>query len=486
MDRTSRLLTLSFFALGSLALSATAHAQVAGPNDARATEGLRAAIEAYQNLDLDGANARIRDARRRCGRSGCSASVLAQLSLMEGVIAVGGRNEPDAGLRFFTDATRADPSATIDPTLITPEISAVLSRARRQARGNVEQLLHEPVIEQVARTPVPIAVETGAFGPARVELAWRAGPGNWTRVRMERLGRGWGAEIPCESVRGSSLEYFVTAFDERDLPAAEAGNEDTVFRINIVTTRTRPAPALPGRLPPEVCRDANERSSVGGSCTADAQCEDGLRCTDSTCTVPPPPRPTTPLLALELGGGLGLVSVGGNPAYAEATLAMPSDPMSASCTMAQVSCPAETSGLAVTPYLWFSARAQFAQRFAVSAGLRFQPDAAPRTTLSSALISLRFLYAFTRDGFSRTGPIGALYAGTAIGQISPRAPGYEGQPFPATGHVITGLNNANFGARFEYGFGPGLRVGGDLALQFMFPRFVFAADITAFFGIAFL
>ena len=52
--------------------------------------------------------------------------------------------------------------------------------------------------------------------------------------------------------------------------------------------------------------------------------------------------------------------------------------------------------------------------------------------------------------------------------------------------MITGLNNLHAGARFEYGFGPGLRAGADLTLQFMFPRFVFSADLTAFFGIAFL
>jgi hypothetical protein len=52
--------------------------------------------------------------------------------------------------------------------------------------------------------------------------------------------------------------------------------------------------------------------------------------------------------------------------------------------------------------------------------------------------------------------------------------------------VITGLNSIQAGARFEYGFGPGVRLGADVALQFLFPRFVFSADLTAFVGIAFL
>jgi hypothetical protein len=474
-------------AAAALSLASTAaFAQSDGAQDARARESIRSATEAYQSLDLDAASARLREARRRCGRSGCTPRVIAEIAVMEGVIAVGGRNDNDAGLRAFSEAARTDPRVTIDAQIATPEINAVFSRARRQARGNVEQLLHEPVQEQLRHAPVPVSVETGQVAPARVELSYRVGEGAWQRVRMERVGRAWGAEIPCDATRtADALDYFVTALDANDLPMGEAGNEDTPLRVNLVRQRTRPAPALPGRLPPEVCRDATERAGAGGACTADAQCAEGLVCRESVCGQPPPPRPHVPLLEVEVGGGLGLVAVGGQPAYDEAVRANPMDPMSpAACAM--VSCPTNADGLSVTPNLWFSARAQFAQRIAVGAGFRFQPDAGKRTTLASLLISLRMYYALTAGGFARTGVVAAIYAGTAFGQISARAPGYVGQPFPETGHVISGLNNAHAGARFEYGFGPGVRVGADLGLQFMFPRFVFSADLTAFVGIAFL
>jgi hypothetical protein len=465
---------------------ARAQPQEEGPNDGRARESLRAAIEAYQNLDLDAAQARVRDARRRCGRNGCSRRVNAEIAVMDGVIAVGGRNNPDLGLRAFSEAVRTDPRVTIDPQLATPEINAVFSRARRQVRGEIAQLLHEPVQEQLYRAPVPIAIETGPVSPARVELAYREGDGPWRRIRMERMGRAWGGEIPCDQTRtGAYLEYFVTAFDSTDLPMAEAGNEDTPFRVRLVNTRTRPAPSLPGRLPPEVCRDPNERSGEGGRCANDDQCIGGLVCRESVCSRPPPPRPSMALLELELGGGMGLVSVSGTPAYDEAVRTDPTDPNSpAMCVM--VSCPAMISGLSVTPYLTFATRVQFAQRVGIGLALRWQPDAGTRTTLASLLIALRAYYALTAAGFAKTGPLAAVYAGTAVGQISPRAPGYVGQPFNDTGHVITGLNNLHAGARFEYGFGPGLRAGADVAFQFMFPRFVFSTDLTAFFGIAFL
>ncbi len=477
-------------ALGALALclatARPAQAQSAGPQDDRAREYLRAASEAYQSLDLDAASARLREARRRCGRSGCSARVTAEIAVMEGVIAVGGRSDNDGGLRAFVEAFQADPQVTVDPQIATPEINAIFSRARRQARGPLERLLHEPVQEQLARAPIPIAVETGQIVPARVELSYRAGQARWRRVRMERMGRAFGAEIPCDVTQlGASIQYYVTSYDASDAPVGEAGNEDEPTAVTIVRARTRPAPSLPGRLPPDVCRDPNERAPLGGSCARDAECEEGLVCRDSVCGRAPPPRPHVPLFELEAGGGLGLVSINGQPAYDEAVRSNAMDPQSpAMCAM--VSCPVNASGLSPTGYLWASARAHFAQRLGIGMGFRWQPDAGARTTLASLLISLRMYYAVTADGFARTGTIAALYAGTAVGQISARAPGYPGQPFPQTGHVITGLNNANVGARVEYGFGPGVRVGADLGLQFMFPRFVFSADVTGFVGVAFL
>lgn len=463
-------------------------AQTSGAQDERARVSLRLASEAYQNLDLDGAAARVREARRRCGRGGCSSRVLAEIAIMDGVIAVGGRSDQDAGLRAFTEAVRTDPQATIDPTLATPEINAVYSRARRQARGEVPALLHEPVREQLYRSPIPVSVETGQIAPSRVELSYRSGSeGPWRRLRMERMGRAWGAEIPCEATgAGALVQYFVTAFDPSDMPMGEAGNEEQPIEVTLVRQRTRPAPSLPGRLPPEVCRDPNERAVEGGSCASDAQCAEGLVCRESVCARPAPPAPPgVPLFEVEAGGGLGIVSISGSPAYDEAVRSVPNDPMSpAMCMM--VSCPAMVSGTSLTGYLHFALRVQFARRFGVGLGFRFQPDAGPRTTLANLLIALRAYVAVTSEGFAKTGPVFAAFAGTGVGQISARAPGYEGQPFPATGHVITGLNSIQAGARFEYGFGPGVRLGADVALQFLFPRFVFSADMTAFVGIAFL
>ncbi|MBL8682614.1 MAG: hypothetical protein JNK05_25825 [Myxococcales bacterium] len=479
------LATASFAAVLSQADSALA--QTSGAQDDRAREALRSAQEAYQNLDLDGASARVREARRRCGRNGCSPRVVAEIAVMDGVIAVGGRNDQDAGLRAFSEAVRSDPRVAIDPTIATPEINAVFSRARRQARGEVAQLLHEPVQEQLARAPIPVSIETGQIAPSRVELSYRTGEdAPWRRLRMERMGRAWGVEIPCDVTRSATaVDYYVTAYDPSDLPMGEAGNEDTPLRVSIVRQRTRPAPALPGRLPPEVCRDASDRASVGGACAQDAECATGLVCRESVCAQPPPPRPSVPLFEVEFGGGFGLVSVSGTPAYDEAVRIDPMNPMSpAACMM--VSCPSMTGGLSVTGYLIPSLRVHFAQRFGVGLSFRIQPDAGPRTALANLLIALRGYYAVTSNGFARTGLVAAVFAGTGVGQISARAPGYEGQPFPTTGHVITGLNSIQAGGRIEYGVGPGFRFGGDLALQFLFPRFVFSADITAFVGIAFL
>ncbi len=471
-----------------MALTALSNSAVAqdSPQDLRALEAVRAGLDAFQQLDIDGAGARIRDARRRCGRNGCSAHVLALIAMSDGYIAIGGRSEPDAALRFFTEALRAEASIVVDPQLATPEINEVFSRARRQLRGPVEALLHEPVVEQLRRTPVPISVEAGANVPSRVELNFRVGDSPWRHIRMTRNGRLWGGEIPCDQVQNTNIQYFVTAMGENDAPTAEAGNEDQPFQVEIVQQRTRPAPSMPGRLPPDTCVDPNERAGVGGRCNADTNCSDGLVCRESVCTVlPPPGPPRVPIVQLEVGGGIGFVSVGGEPAYAEAVIP-PNSPPGTVATCGSVSCPAETSGLALTPFLWGQLRFHIVNRFGLAGGFRFQPDAAPRTTLASVLLSLRAYYAVTGAGFVRNGVAASVYGGLGVGQISPRAPGYPGMPFPTTGHVITGLNNVHAGARVEYGLGPGFRLGAELTLQFMFPKFVFAADLTAFVGIAFL
>ncbi len=478
--------TISLLVLATLsAAGREVHAQDA-PQDLRALEMVRAGLDLLQQLDVDAAGARIRDARRRCGRNGCSPHVLALIAMSDGYIAIAGRSDADAALRFFTEALRAEGSIRVDPQIATPEINGVFGRARRQLRGPVGALLHEPIVEQLRRTPIPISVDAGPNVPTRVELSFRPQEGQWRTIRMTRDGRFWGAEIPCDQVQNAPVQYYVTAIGENDAPVAEAGNEDQPYQVEIVQQRTRPSPTLPGRLPPETCRDPNERAVVGGRCDSVADCADGLTCTENVCTQPPPPGPPrVPIVQIEAGGGLGFVAVSGTPAYAEAVVP-PGSPDGTPAMCAMVSCPMEASGLAITPYIWAQLRFHIINRFALAGAMRFQPDAASRTTLASVLLSLRAFYALTGAGFARTGLAASIYGGLGLGQISARAPGYQGMPFPSTGHIITGLNNFQAGLRVEYGFGPGVRVGSELTLQFMFPKFVFSADWTVFLGIAFL
>jgi hypothetical protein len=469
----------------TLLAAGTARAQQAGPQETRARGLLREAVEAYQNLDLDVATGRLREALRRCGSRGCSPRTVAELNVTLGVVELGGRNNAAAAGQAFTAALQADPSVQIDPMLATPEITAAFSRARRALRGVPSaRLLHTPVVEQLDHTPIPVYVETGITGAIRVELSYRAvGGTSWTAVPMQRVARGWGAEIPCAAVTPPGVEYYVTAFDERDQPSAEAASEEAPQRVAVVTSRTRPAPSMPGQLPPQRCRQPGDRRLAGDACEQASDCAAGLSCERGVCAAP---RAETghATVAGELGAGVGLGLILGTPGYAEAT-ADPANPMGpAMCRT--VSCPVDASGIAPTVYLWLVARYHVTPRVAIGGAVRWQPDAAPRTTLSSLLLSLRGYYVLTPGGFARTGLVGAVFGGIGGGQIQPRAPSPSAErPNAETGHIVTGLWNLHAGGRVEYGFAPGIHVGAEATLQLMFFRPLLDLDLQAVAGMHF-
>lgn len=461
------------------------------PQDLRAQTLIQQAIDAYQNLDLDTANARLREALRRCGRRGCSPEVLARIHVTIGVLALGGQNDTATAVREFSTALQIDRTATVDANLATPEITAAFLRARRTLRGDTApaRLLHTPVVEQLVRTPVPIYIETGINGAVRVDLYYRVPGGSWTRVAMERVARGWGAEIPCTAVNPPAVDYYVWAFDERDVPYAEAGNDEAPLRVNVVTRRTRPAPSMPGRLPPERCRDANQPSDEGESCAHTSDCATGLVCQAGTCVRPQQRRSapaTHSTVAMDLGGGIGLAFFVSEPGYAEAQRIDPNDPRSPAACPPTISCPTDLSGVGLTGYLWLAARYHPMPRIGIAGTVRWQPDAAQRTTLASLLFGLRGYYTLTPNGFARTGPVASVFAGIGGGQIQPRAPAPSAsRPNNETGHIVTGLWNVHAGVRLEYGLAPWFHLGGEATMQFMFFRTLLDLDLQGFAGVHF-
>ncbi|MDW8245422.1 MAG: hypothetical protein RMJ84_02485 [Sandaracinaceae bacterium] len=302
----------------------------------------RRAMEAYTNLEIDQANSLLQQALQIAQRNGITGSPLARTYLNLAVVAISGMGDNATGLNYMVEAIQADPSIQLDPLTSTPDIQNLFAIARQKAkqgaspqqpaspppsqpqppqtapsppqpsstpsqsqgpqRANtppqqppIGNLQHVPVPEQLEQTAVPVYIEVPG-NPAHVYLYYKApGMREFQRVEMNRVAQGFGFEIPCTEVLAPEITYYIVAFGADGSPIGFAGSQTTPFRVPIVTKRTQVAPALPGRAPPEPCREQEcppgmpgcksnrEGKKAGEFCTRDSECA-SKKCRDNLCT----------------------------------------------------------------------------------------------------------------------------------------------------------------------------------------------------------
>jgi hypothetical protein len=335
------------FASLAASILLTAAGPASAQNRDRQIRGMiQTAMEDYQNLDVDGALNRLRLALSSCGQRNCSPNMLARVHIAIGVVAVGGQNDSNTGIQEFEQALRLDPNAEPDAMLVTPEITAAFQQAQRRAgsgggnsgnTGNGDSsgssgnnggsgnsggdsggtsgdtggssgmsatLLHTAVSEQLENTPIPVFIEPPAgLSAASVKVHFKGlGMSRFAESNMARIANGYGVEIACGQVIAPHLDYYVTAHDAAGTVIGSAGSEDQPFRVSIVRARTRPAPALPGRMPPETCGEdcppgmtgpqcrrgggagSGGQRQLGDPCDNNDQCGSGMVCREGSCS----------------------------------------------------------------------------------------------------------------------------------------------------------------------------------------------------------
>nr|MBK7064836.1 hypothetical protein [Deltaproteobacteria bacterium] len=100
---------------------------------------------------------------------------------------------------------------------------------------------------------------------------------------------------------------------------------------------------------------------------------------------------------------------------------------------------------------------------------------------ANLLLMGRLYYAFTPHGFATSGFVASAFGGGGVGQIEPR-PALPSTEIRSGAHVLSGYGNVHAGARVEYAVRNGFHAGAEVALQFMFPTFLFNIDTTVFLG----
>lgn len=94
------------------------------------------ALEAYQNLDIDTAKAKLEQGIALAGQTNYVGPELVQLYMTLGVVHVAGASDHDQGLAAFTSALCMQPDAQLDPLLSTPDVQQVFIQAQSEAATN--------------------------------------------------------------------------------------------------------------------------------------------------------------------------------------------------------------------------------------------------------------------------------------------------------------------------------------------------------------
>lgn len=509
----------------------------------------RQAMTAYQNLELEQAMSLLEQAVQVAQRNRVTGAPLARTYLNMGVVAVGGFGDNGRGLQYFVQALRADPNIQLDPLTSTPEIQTVFALARQQAgsggsagggdaggggaeggggggggasQGGGGTLPHEPVPEQLAQTAVPVYIEVPG-NVAHVYLYYRGhGMREFRRVEMQRVQRGYGYEIPCSDVFEPAVEYYIVAFATDGSPLGFAGTQSAPVRVPIVARRTQPAPALPGRAPPEQCVEAEcppgmegchsrrGGGAAGSTCSSDGDCGSGLVCRDDMCVADDDGGDGGYLphffFRASVGLALGYVTSGmqadGFPPTQELLdAAQRGDPSSVWVLTTGDSgvCPLGDPAV-VEAYCVRVAQPGFVPNMAIRLAVgtyipdpslawlgfagfvRFAPISGQGDlsfVLLGARVQVRPLLDLERSSRDGSGPTLSLHLGFSVGQVQHQPPGNEpadGSPAP---WIISGLNGIPVGVNFGYRFMKHVGVYAEAEAMFQFPTFMFNADISA-------
>jgi hypothetical protein len=293
----SALLSVALALCTRRALGADKRAEVA------ARAALKTAVTDYVANDYTQGLITLRKASKACAPDRCSPALRAELLRDTGVLQLAD-GQSDKAAASFLEALVTDPSVEWNPAYDHSDLRAEWEAAQDEAKvfGHSEptgDFVTTPPSEQVVRTAIPVYVEYGGK-VANVVVKYKATRmSEFKRVRLSRLGKGWGGEIPCTDVVRGVVRYYVQGFDEDDTPVAITGDPRHPLFVPVRASISSPAPHLPGKEPPAQCAASGECPSGaacgethgeegaptldnGEVCEANGQCTSG-RCASGRC-----------------------------------------------------------------------------------------------------------------------------------------------------------------------------------------------------------
>jgi hypothetical protein len=202
---------------------------------------LKAAMEAYDTFDYDGARKQLTAAIAAGEKAHLDKDpILAKAYLDLGIVAFAVPDK-DAAKKAFVSAASIDPKIQIDVAYKSPELASLLDRARLEAKtsggGNtsggipgepdlgpdtsgggdcssVKGLDHQLIDTAKGGAPIKVEAQLGSdVKAAKVSVMFRSeGASDFTEVKMSKSGCKYTGQIPSAAVKGM-VHYYVAAYD---------------------------------------------------------------------------------------------------------------------------------------------------------------------------------------------------------------------------------------------------------------------------------
>lgn len=555
--RKLSMLALLTCALGAVGPLASAHAQ---SNPQQLADANRNAMEAYNNLDIEQAKAALEKAAKNAEKNGIRGPALARTYANLAVVLMGGLGDQKGATNAFARALREDPKVEPDPIVATPEIMAAYNAAKENQSEQAEpsepapaakparrapprsapaapegNLEHSPPPEQLSQTAIPLFVgKSSELDIATVTAFYRStGMRKPKSAELQETDEGYTYLIPCSDVFEPVVEYFLVAKDSDGNQVGNYGTPEAPVSVTIVTTRTQPAPSLPGQVPPAQCSADQEcppgmpgcsggggSAGLGDTCTQDSDCQSGLICSDDFCSMGEREQRDDErssrggkkrfFIDAEFGFGITSVREGRSPDRAP-------DPATVEWVVGELRRTGKTSeadadevlqtrgwdcepsftpvenklrpnkctvavdppGAVWVPLIDFAAGYYVTPRvaLALTGRLQLKRGAGP---LAGVLLGARGEYLLTQP--VEKGLAISLLAGFSVGQMQARPPPKPGKkesgPF-ATNALVGGVGSViSLGGKLAYRFHPNVGIVLTPAFQFGLPKFLFAFDAS--------
>lgn len=226
----------------------------------------------YLATEFAKAEKKLKEALALCGASNCSNEVLGKLHVSLGTVYGVGLSKLDQAKDSFVAALKADSKAALDSSLTTPELTKAFEEAKKSVGGgkadgdkpkkpketNATASGHTPPAESMVNTPLPIYFEPPEDqGVSKVSLRYKPfGAQKYKSIEMKKMGKGFGVEIACDDVTTTGdMKYYFVLTDENGDAAGTTGSQNEPYKVPLKNEIEGDAPRLPGKKPPDACRD---------------------------------------------------------------------------------------------------------------------------------------------------------------------------------------------------------------------------------------